>query len=180
MDPGCRQRGVLPGRSCRPRPPPLTGTSQRPLPARRPTGHGSRARWPGTARRGADGRAATARAAPGPRPAGRGGPGPPGSFSHPVPGTGQRSVPRGAQAAQICLASPPDPLPDRGEPVVPGGGEPADRESRTAIETSTIPGQAGAHNQPTSLSRIHPRQNRNTPEPCAVAACRPVLSAHSP
>ena len=44
----------------------------------------------------------------------------------PVP-AGDR-VPRGAQPGQVCLAGPPDPLPDRGEPVVPGRGERADRD----------------------------------------------------
>jgi hypothetical protein len=37
-------------------------------------------------------------------------------------------VPRSAQPGQVCLAGPLDPLPDRGEPVVPGGGERADRD----------------------------------------------------
>ena len=44
----------------------------------------------------------------------------------PVPGA--ERVPRGAQAGQVCLAGALDPLPDRGEPVVPGGGERADRD----------------------------------------------------
>ena len=44
----------------------------------------------------------------------------------PVP-AGER-VPRGAQPGQVRLAGPPDPLPDRGEPVVPGRGERADRD----------------------------------------------------
>ena len=44
----------------------------------------------------------------------------------PVP-AGQR-VPRGAQPGQVCLAGPLDPLPDRGELVVPGRGERADRD----------------------------------------------------
>ena len=44
----------------------------------------------------------------------------------PVP-AGDR-VPRSAQPGQVGLAGPPDPLPDRGEPVVPGGGERADRD----------------------------------------------------
>jgi hypothetical protein len=37
-------------------------------------------------------------------------------------------IPRSAQAGQVCLAGPPDPLPGRGEPVVPGGRERADRD----------------------------------------------------
>ena len=44
----------------------------------------------------------------------------------PVP-AGER-VPRSAQPGQVGLPGPPDPLPDRGEPVVPGRGERADRD----------------------------------------------------
>ena len=44
----------------------------------------------------------------------------------PVP-AGQR-VPRGAQPGQVCLAGALDPLAYRGEPVVPGRGERADRD----------------------------------------------------
>ena len=44
----------------------------------------------------------------------------------PVP-AGDR-VPRSAQPGQVCLAGPPDPLPDCGEPVVPRSGERADRD----------------------------------------------------
>ena len=44
----------------------------------------------------------------------------------PVP-AGHR-VPRGAQPGQVRLASAFDPLPDRGEPVVPGRGKRADRD----------------------------------------------------
>jgi hypothetical protein len=42
----------------------------------------------------------------------------------PVP-AGDR-VPRGVQPGQVGLASAFDPLPDGGEPVVPGGGERAE------------------------------------------------------
>ena len=45
---------------------------------------------------------------------------------YPVP-AGER-VPRSAQPGQVRLARPPDPLADRGEPVVPGSGERADRD----------------------------------------------------
>jgi len=44
----------------------------------------------------------------------------------PVP-AGER-IPRSAQPGQVRLARPPDPLADRGEPVVPGRGERADRD----------------------------------------------------
>ena len=44
----------------------------------------------------------------------------------PVP-AGDR-VPRGAQPGQVGLAGPPDPLADRGEPVVAGRGERAQRD----------------------------------------------------
>jgi hypothetical protein len=44
----------------------------------------------------------------------------------PVP-AGNR-VPRGSQPGQVFLARPLRPLPDRGQPVVPGGGERADRD----------------------------------------------------
>ncbi len=49
--PGCRRRGGSRGRSCHPRPRPLTGPGPALLPAARPAGHGSRARWPTAARR---------------------------------------------------------------------------------------------------------------------------------
>jgi hypothetical protein len=44
----------------------------------------------------------------------------------PVP-AGDR-IPRSPQPGQVRLAGPPDPLPDRGEPVIPGRGERADRD----------------------------------------------------
>ena len=37
-------------------------------------------------------------------------------------------IPRRAQPGQVRLPRPPDPLPDRGEPVVPGGSKRADRD----------------------------------------------------
>ena len=98
------------------------------LPAGRRAGHGSRARWPRAARRGAGAVRAAAEQGPGQGPRVE-------PVQHhpdrllirrPVP-AGDR-VPRSAQPGQVRLAGPPDPLPDRGEPVVPGRGERADRD----------------------------------------------------
>ena len=68
--PGCRRRGELRGRSCRPVTVPLTGRGPALWPAGR-AGHGSRARWPGMARRSGGGRAAWPEQGPGQRDPGR-------------------------------------------------------------------------------------------------------------
>jgi hypothetical protein len=86
-----------------------------------------RSRQPHAGRRGLRAALAAVRAAgqgPAPGPAGQGGPQSSGSSSHPVPDTGRRSDltarSRVRSAWPACL---PDPLPSRGEPVVPGRGE---------------------------------------------------------
>jgi len=56
---------------------------------------------------------------------------------HPVP-AGHR-VPRRAQTGQVRLAGPPDPLPDRGEPVIPGRGERAQRDRDQARQRVSPP-----------------------------------------
>jgi len=145
------------GRSCHPRPLPLTG----PGPAPWPAGHGSRARWPGPARRDA-GDHRGARAVPGPRAPQVG------AIRHdpdrllvrsPLP-VGER-VPRRPQPGQVRPARPPDPLPDHGEPVVPGSSERADRDRDQAGQrVDPPPVSAGPAALPVAATPLRPGPGR--------------------
>ncbi len=116
------------GWSCRPRRGRPAETVPPPCPGPPPAGPGSRARrnWPSLAGGGAD--LGAGRAAPGPAPARVQ------AVQHdpdrllirrPVPAC--EGVERRPQPGQIRLAGPLDPLPDRGQPVMPGRGERAHR-----------------------------------------------------
>jgi len=173
------------GRSCRPRPEPLTAHGPAFLPAEHCVARGSCARWP---RRSA-GTPATARAWPeqGPGQSSRSEAGQHDPdrllIRRPVP-AGDR-VPRSAHAGQVFLASPPDPLANRGEPVVPRGGERADRDrdqagqrvirpcgergSGSASSRCQVPAARSSPPGPDSTTRAHARQchcGHATPRSC--------------
>ena len=136
MDPGA-VGAAGPRESCRPRPRPVTGPGPALVPAGRCAGRGNRTRWLGAARRGAGG--GRGRAGPGSGLAGPDGPGPPDRLLIRCPVPARDRVPPSAPPGQVCLAGPLDPLPDRGEPVVPGSGERADRDRDQAGQRADPP-----------------------------------------
>jgi len=76
----------------------------------------------------------------------------------------------GVQPGQVCLAGPPDPLPDGGEPVVPGRGEtrrPRSRPGRPAGR-SALAASAGQAASPAAATRPRPdRRHRDQTRPPA-------------
>ena len=100
------------------------------------------------------------------RPADQDGPAPPGSSSHLVPVPACHRVPRRMQPGQILLAGPLDPLPDRGEPVVPSRGERARRDrDRAGQRVDPAPplsaASAGPAAPPASATSVQPGPGRH-------------------
>jgi hypothetical protein len=100
----------------------------------------------------------------------------------PVPAS--ERIPRGTQPGQVGLVGPPDPLPDRGEPVIPGRSERADRDrdqagqrvdpprrergSGSASRRCHVPAARSSPSGPDSTTRAPTRDNATASTPHLV------------